>query len=237
MGIEASTFRNLLRVHRFALNHFRIADLRQAGCLRSFPIDSRCGGAPPGQNRDKSQMGTRAAEVCAAGQPMPANAPWVGGLIQGRERISRTSARRRGGRRSKAEIDDDRRERLARTIKEIDELYAEYELQLPADFRIQRIGTAYARFSTRFQDSVSDQIRTLLDHALSIGVFVPRDLIFFDLAVRGFKKHRSGLDGVRRTLKSRRASVLLLFSTSRLFRKRYRTLEFVDQMHKGLGVR
>jgi DNA invertase Pin-like site-specific DNA recombinase/transposase len=182
-------------------------------------------------------MGTRAAEVCAAGQPMPANAPWVGGLIQGRERISRTSARRRGGRRSKAEIDDDRRERLARTIKEIDELYAEYELQLPADFRIQRIGTAYARFSTRFQDSVSDQIRTLLDHALSIGVFVPRDLIFFDLAVRGFKKHRSGLDGVRRTLKSRRASVLLLFSTSRLFRKRYRTLEFVDQMHKGLGVR
>ncbi len=144
---------------------------------------------------------------------------------------------RRRGRRSKADIERDRQARLERTMREIDEIYQEYLSQLGPGAQLGRKGVAYARFSTRFQDSIGDQIRTILGHALKIGVYVPRELIFFDLAVRGFKKNRTGLDAVEKALRSKQASVLLLFSTSRLFRKQYRTLEFVDRVHKGWAVR
>ncbi len=80
-------------------------------------------------------------------------------------------------------------------------------------------------------------MRSILEHALRHRIFVPRELIFFDMAVRGFKKNRAGLDQVEACLRKKRASALLLFSTSRLFRKQYRTLEFVDRIHKGLNVR
>ncbi|WP_235990540.1 recombinase family protein [Bremerella alba] len=99
------------------------------------------------------------------------------------------------------------------------------------------IGAVYARFSTRFQDSITDQVRTILEEAAKLKIHVPRDLVFFDLAVSGVKKKRSGLIDLETALKAKKAQVLLLFSTSRLFRKTYRTLAFVDQVHKGLGMR
>jgi len=76
---------------------------------------------------------------------------------------------------------------------------------------------------------VADQVRSLYEHAVKNGVFVPRELVFFDLAVRGAKQSRSGLDQLRLALSNRHAKVLLLFATNRLFRKVFRTLEFVDQ--------
>ena len=64
---------------------------------------------------------------------------------------------------------------------------------------------------------------------------MPREMIFFDLAVKSFKENRSGLNQLREALRKKEASVLLLFATNRLFRKTYRTLEFVDQVRKGWG--
>ena len=153
-----------------------------------------------------------------------------------RIRGSDRSAARRKGPRGKIEIERDRQARWERTCREVDEIYAEYEAQFQ---RVpnQVVGTIYARYSTRFQDSIGDQIRAILEHALKLGIYVPRENIFFDLAVRGFKKQRGGLEEVERTLRTKRVKVLLLYSTSRLFRKRYRTLEFVDRIHKGLDVR
>ncbi len=55
--------------------------------------------------------------------------------------------------------------------------------------------------------------------------------------MRGFKKKRQGLDQLDQALRTKKATVVLLFATSRLFRKQYRTLEFVDQMHRGRDVR
>ncbi len=72
---------------------------------------------------------------------------------------------------------------------------------------------------------------------MKLGIFVPREFVFFDLAVRGFTRERNGLAQVEAVLRSKRPRVLLLFSTSRLFRKTYRTLELVDRIHKGLEVR
>ena len=95
----------------------------------------------------------------------------------------------------------------------------------------------YLRYSTRFQDSVADQLREILKFARDQKIFVSRTLVFFDLAVRGFTNLRIGLDRMRAALRAKAANVLLLFSTSRLFRKQYRTLAFVDEVHRGLGVR
>ena len=153
-----------------------------------------------------------------------------------RLRISRCPAARRKGPRSKAEIERERRERWERTCSEVDEVYAEYLNKFPRD-KATATGIVYARFSTRFQDSIADQVRSILEDALHQNILVPRDLIFYDMAVRGFKKNRAGLEQVEAALRKKRASVLLLFSTSRLFRKQYRTLEFVDRIHKGLGIR
>jgi DNA invertase Pin-like site-specific DNA recombinase len=138
--------------------------------------------------------------------------------------------------RSSQEVAQGRQDLRERTNREIDELYRCYMSRLPEDCRNQ-LTLLYARYSTRFQDSIGDQVRALLEYALQQGLFVPRDLIFFDLAVRGAKRSREGLDQAEARLRQKKAGTLLLFSTSRLFRKIYHTLAFVDQIHRGLGVR
>lgn len=142
---------------------------------------------------------------------------------------------RRGSRRNDKH-EQEREERRRRTEEEIDRLHAEY-WQEAGTKKSWPVGTAYARFSTRFQESIADQIRKILEFALANQIRVPRHLIFCDLGVRGAKNRRAGLDDVRATLRTRKATVLLLFATNRLFRKTYRTLEFVDTVHKQLQAR
>ncbi|WP_202921613.1 recombinase family protein [Anatilimnocola aggregata] len=133
-------------------------------------------------------------------------------------------------------MDNQRAALRQRTEDEISRIHAEY-WRTAGQHRDWAVGTAYARYSTRFQESIGDQIRSLLEFALANRIRVPRELIFFDLAVRGAKNRRTGLDELRHALKSRKASVLLLFATNRLFRKTYRTLEFVDSVHQQLRAR
>lgn len=147
----------------------------------------------------------------------------------------RASARRKGFAAKQAAARR-RQELWEKTSREIDEITAQYHAALSREQALS-IGAVYLRYSTRFQDSVADQLREILRHALALKIFVPRELIFFDLAVRGFTNSRLGLNAVREALKRKEAAVLLLFSTSRLFRKQYRTLAFVDQVHRGQGVR
>jgi len=156
--------------------------------------------------------------------------------IAPRPRRSRRSMPRRKGPRGKAEIDRERRELWEQTSKEVDEIVAQFHAQLPRQ-KATSVGCVYARYSTRHQDSVADQIRTILIRALELGIFVPRENIHFDLAIRGFKRDRQGLNEIRDILRQKRAGGLLLFATNRLFRKTYLTLQFVDQAHKGWGVR
>ena len=142
---------------------------------------------------------------------------------------------RRGSRRND-KLQRERDERRRRTEEEIDRLHAEFWKEAGTKKSWPQ-GTAYARFSTRFQESIADQIRKILEFALANQIRVPRHLIFCDLGVRGVKNRRAGLDDVRATLRTRKATVLLLFATNRLFRKTYRTLEFVDTVHKQLQAR
>lgn len=123
-----------------------------------------------------------------------------------------------------------------RTAEEVDQIVAEHHAALPR-YRAKATGAVYARYSTRHQDSIADQVRAILTEATKLQIHVPRELVFFDLAVRDIKRGRQGLGALEEALKAKRAGVLLLFSTSRLFRKQYRTLEFVDRVHKGWGLR
>lgn len=143
---------------------------------------------------------------------------------------------RRKGARDKSKIERQRKQQWNQTSQEVDRLVAEHHAAMPRK-SADSTGAIYARFSTRFQDSIADQVRTILEEATKLKIYVPREMVFFDLAVSGVKKNREGLDNLESALKAKKAQVLLLFSTSRLFRRTYRTLEFVDRTHKGLGVR
>ncbi len=149
-----------------------------------------------------------------------------------------TRRRKRPGkvRRSKADIERDRRELIARTESEIDALLAEHHKRLPRNLA-KAIGAAYARYSTRFQHSIADQLRSLLEAAERLGVFIPRELVFYDIGVRGFKNRRPGLDALRAANAERRFAVFLAFATNRLFRKTYRALQFVEENLAGRGIR
>jgi len=128
---------------------------------------------------------------------------------------------------------DERRERV---LAEVRELVAGYHARLPRD-RAIAVGAAYARYSTRFQDSVLDQLRAIFEDALLKKVFVPLEHVFFDLAVRGCKSDRAGLNGLRECLKCRAATVAFFFATNRLFRKTYRALQFVEEGVIDVGAR
>jgi transposase len=99
------------------------------------------------------------------------------------------------------------------------------------------IGIAYARYSTEFQHSIVDQIRAIFEFAVKQMIFIPREHIFFDLAVRGCKEHRQGLDQVRTLLSRKAAQVLLIFTTNRLFRKNYKCMKFVEEEVVERGLR
>jgi hypothetical protein len=73
-------------------------------------------------------------------------------------------------------------------------------------------------------------VRVIFEDAEKLGLYVPRELVFFDLAVKGSKRHRNGLDGLRNALQSKKADTLLLFATNRLFRK----VDHIHAAHEGL---
>src|SRR5262249_46230510 len=110
-----------------------------------------------------------------------------------------------------------------RTEDEVRRLVAEYDARLPRDQAVA-LGAAYARFSSRFQDSVADQVRAILEDAFRKRVFIPLEYVFFDLGIRGAKADRPGLNGLRACLAAGAVRVVLFFSTNRLFRKTYRSL-------------
>jgi DNA invertase Pin-like site-specific DNA recombinase len=142
------------------------------------------------------------------------------------------SAQRPAGKASQAE----RKRLYDETSAAVDQIAAEAHAKLPRSMATT-VGALYARFSTLFQDSAVDQIRELYDFAVDNRIFVPREYVFFDLGVRGYKNQREGLDQLRSVLTAKKVQALLLFATNRLFRKVYMTLQFVDQTAVENGIR
>ena len=145
-----------------------------------------------------------------------------------------TTHQHSGSPRSRAEAE---RSRLRDEYdREIDRLAAEFHARLPRE-QAQSVGAIYARYSSRFQDSIADQVRTLFEAAVAERIFVPREFVFFDAAVRGAKDRRPGLDRLRSILAGKAVDVLLVFSTNRLSRKTYKALQFVEEEVVERGIR
>jgi DNA invertase Pin-like site-specific DNA recombinase len=144
--------------------------------------------------------------------------------------------RGRGGPRSRAETEQERHQIEQETTQEVDRLVAEFHAQLPRE-QAKMVGAIYARYSTRFQHSIADQVRALFEAAVRENIFVPREHVCFDLAVRGFKERRPGLQKLNALLGRRAVQVLLVFTTNRLFRKTHKALRFVEEEVVERGIR
>ena len=130
--------------------------------------------------------------------------------------------------RSKQEVQQQRSDLYERTCREIDDLVAQHHQRLAGNWA-SYIGGIYARYSTRFQDSITDQVRTMLEEAERWNIRVPRENIFFDMAARGYQTRRHGLQELQAALVAGTLQVLLVFSTNRLFRKAYKSMAFVEE--------
>ena len=184
--------------------------MRPAGQPPSFPVGPGPGGAGSGQNRDKT------------GSPFGTTFAVLGVLLL----LGMTAT---GGA-------DDRQARHDRTLDDVRRIVAEFHALLPR-VGASAVGAAYARYSSKYQDSVADQLRAIFADAARKSVFIPLENVFFDLAVRGVKNDREGLNGLRACLDRKAAGVVFFFATNRLFRKTYRALQFVEEQVVEKGIR
>jgi site-specific DNA recombinase len=99
------------------------------------------------------------------------------------------------------------------------------------------IGTAYARYSTDFQHSILDQVRGIFEGAAKLGIFIPREHVFFDIGISGRTHSRPGLNPLRELLKRKSAEALVVFATNRLYRKAYECMRFVEEEIVDRGLR
>jgi len=136
--------------------------------------------------------------------------------------------KRKKASRSKDEIRRRQEELYEKTLKEINELLDAYYAVLSRK-DAESVGALYARYSSRFQDSIIDQIRTILEEAIRKKVFIPRENVFFDLAIRGWKDRRPGLLALRKKIEAAEIQTFMVFTTSRLYRRTYKALQFVEE--------
>jgi hypothetical protein len=168
----------------FASNPRFSHDLTPSSNSRLFLVFTGYGGGSPGQFLDKSvSRGDGESGDESSRESVRSQLAFLGATL-GRARIRLSLFAKRRGPRSKAEIEQERREKWERACREVDEVWNEY-FEAFRKSRQVATGVVYARYSTRFQDSIADQVRAILEHALSLGIYVPRTHIFFDLAVRG----------------------------------------------------
>jgi DNA invertase Pin-like site-specific DNA recombinase len=228
-GIVPPAFLHLSLAQQFAPIRQLQKDLRQSGRYGSLPVATGCGGGQPGQILDKFNS-------VEEDNDLP-NIPREPCLPSWFLRISHRKVRfKRRVRRRQEEIDAERKLMLANLVKEIDSIVKASHQALPRS-KASATGIAYARYSTKFQHSIADQIRTIFEFAVKAGIFIPREYVYFDLATRGCKENRPGLGQVRGVLQRKSAEVLLVFTTNRLFRKNYKCMKFVEEEVVERGMR
>ncbi len=90
-------------------------------------------------------------------------------------------------------------------------------------------GVIYARFSSRFQKSIEDQVRECRSWAEANDVEVLDSDVYTDSGQSGRKLRRKGLQAMLDRLQRDDVDVVIVFSTNRLHRKLHRALQFVDE--------
>jgi len=204
--------------------------LRSSSQSPSFPVVPSYGVAPPGQIRDTFLYESDSGKHPQRGVPY---------LPQARARfwfLALKRERGRRGRRTKAEIETERKELQEKVERQIDAIVVEMHALLPRE-KAESIGVAYARYSSDFQHSVGDQVRAIFEFAIAQGIFIPREFVCFDLALKGYKERRPGLERMKALLAAKQARVLVVFTTNRLYRKGYKCMKFVEEEVVERGLR
>ena len=138
--------------------------------------------------------------------------------------------------RTREQIAQAREDLVRKTESEIDAIVSEYHAKLSRQ-EADSIGAAYLRYSSRFQDSIADQLRVIFEAASKAGIFIPRENIFYDMGVSGKKERRSGFNLLKDAIENKTFDVLLMFATSRLYRKSYKSMKFVEEELVERGLR
>lgn len=171
----------------------RATDSGHSGCCPVIPVIPGRGGSEPGQIRDNRHdpidSGQWPANRDGEDDP-PRRLPPLPAERQSRERSRR---RRSKGDKSPGRSAVERQADLARTASEVVDIAAAAHAELSRD-QAKSIGAIYARYSSRHQDSVADQVRALYEVAIRERIFVPLEFVFYDLGIRGCKRERVGLN-------------------------------------------
>jgi len=115
-------------------------------------------------------------------------------------------------------------------------LLAKFGNQLKAD-GVKLMVAIYIRYSSMYQDSFESQLLSALQKAADMGFAVSEENIFFDLAVSGGKRDRTGLDAICEARKNGKFQVFISLATSRLARDLKTLLEVLDEELVGNGIR
>ncbi|MBV09699.1 MAG: hypothetical protein CMN21_10835 [Rubinisphaera sp.] len=117
------------------------------------------------------------------------------------------------------------------TSAQIEALWREYSQQFSGVTRPVP-AAIYARYSSRYQNSIIDQVRTCLEFASKNDIYVPLEHIYYDVAKTGRHGKRAGLQQMKDCLLSKQVETLLVFATNRLYRKSSECMNFVEKAVK-----
>ena len=118
----------------------------------------------------------------------------------------------------------------------IERLLAKFGGKLKAD-GVKLIVAIYIRYSSAYQDSFEAQLQSALQKTADLGFAVSEENIFFDLAVSGGKRDRTGLDAIRQAREDGKFKVFISLATNRLARDLKTLLEVLDEEFVGNGIR
>lgn len=90
-------------------------------------------------------------------------------------------------------------------------------------------GAVYARYSSRYQHSIEDQFRAGQEWAEKNNVEIAPQFLLRDEAVSGRQARREALARLKAALEADEIDVVIVVHTSRLFRKMYKALQFVEE--------
>ena len=217
-GFDLPRFSQVSEVAVITRNVRLTKDLRHSSCPPSIIVKSRYERTEPGQIRDKSirafPLPRRARLVT-----ITLGRPSCGHLLKRGNKRANTD--RCGGMVSPAPAGScgtSRRKRRRQSRRRLR-------------------GAIYARFSSRFQHSVEDQIRTCETYAAEQGIEINPQHIFADRAERGCKRRRAGFKNLMAALDRGEIDVVIIMATNRLYRKVYKSLQFVEEEIVERGIR
>jgi len=99
------------------------------------------------------------------------------------------------------------------------------------------IGGCYSRYSTKLQHSTYDQVRASVMYGARHKIYIPPEYVCVDEAVKGSRSRRKGWARLQAIIDAKCIDVLLVFKPSRLYRKAYKSMAFIEEELIEAGIR